>query len=218
MSETLSLSLQTMPPAAGLLPRCSPAVVIADDIEEFGLETAVALSELPADIARLNRNYRRIVAQRALRVLPEIAGWHGRTVQVFLRHDEVFVFALACGDLIGMTNHVILRNAMFVVDTAGRRQTLRQEGPLPNHTTVHAFVAGELCHVSDSMDIPDLSGWEPVIYRPSANEEFTLSRTGRPVYRARRILMVPGRTKVWCQDVDDPGSENITAGSFGATP
>jgi hypothetical protein len=184
----------------------SAAIVVADDVEEFGLETAVALAELPADIARLNRSYRRIVAQRTLRKVPEIYEWCGRTVQVFLRHDEVYVFAVACGDFIGMANQLELTDAAFVVDTTGRQQTLQQSGPLTNFTTVHAFISGTLRRISDETEIPELSGWEPVIYRPSSFESFASAVTGRSIHRSLRVLMVPGRVKVWCSESEIPNA------------
>jgi hypothetical protein len=179
----------------------SSAIVLADDIEEFGPDVALSLSELPSSIADLNRRYRRLVARRGLRTLPDMECWTGRPVEVFLRHDAVFVFAVATDDTIGMCNRVELMNSSLVVDISGRRQTLSQSGPLPNATTVHAFVQGIALSFSDDDSIPDMFGWEPVVYRPLTCETFVNSITGQPVYRAMRTHMTAGRTKVWCQGI-----------------
>ena len=70
------------------------ALVLADDIASFGITAAIALAQLTPKIADLNRTYRQLVSARALSVLPEIQPWVEQTVNVFLRHDNVFVFAI----------------------------------------------------------------------------------------------------------------------------
>ncbi len=193
----------------------SDAQVLADDIAAFGITAAVALAQLPPNIADLNRTYRQLVSARALSVLPEIQPWVDQTVNVFLRHDNVFVFAIHRSPQVGMTNAVELSEARFVVDETGRQQTLRQEGTLPNLSTVHAFVTGRVCSLRDKAPDVLLSDWHPVLYRPDIGAAFmTTSIPGLipenvridllPVHAAERVLMIPGKIKVWCQG---PSSE-----------
>ena len=197
------------------LPALSPissneAQLLADDIAAFGMTAAVALAQLTPSIADLNRTYRELVSARSLSVLPGIQPWVGQTVNVFLRHDNVFVFAIHRAPQIGMTNAVELCEARFVVDETGRQQTLRQEGTLPNLSTVHAFVTGRVCSLSNEAPDVILSDWHPVLYRPDIGTAFmTTSLPGplienmcsdlQPVHSAERVLMIPGKIKVWCQ-------------------
>lgn len=187
------------------------------DVRTFGMQTAVALAELSPDLAYLNRLYRQLVSARNLRTLPEIAGWLGRSVSVFLRHSDVSVFAIHCDPHIGMSNVVILKDAVFVVNQIGHQQTLLKKGPLENQSSVHAFVTGTLTFVSDSFD-EDLNHriqhkFRPVIYRPDTGASFLVGRsdlqlgpTGAnrdqgwlPVSAASLVVMIPGRQKVWCR-------------------
>lgn len=197
----------------------SEAQVLADDIAAFGMAAAMALAQLTPKIADLNRTYRQLVSARALSVLPEIQPWVEQAVDVFLRHDNVFVFAIHRPPQIGMTNAVELCEARFVVDETGRQQTLRQEGTLPNLSTVHAFVTGRVCSLSDEAPEVMLSDWHPVLYRPDIGTSFmTTSTPGpvsqnvrfdlRPVHTAERVLMIPGKIKVWCQG---PSSEILNS-------
>jgi hypothetical protein len=197
----------------------SDAQVLADDIAAFGIVAAAALAQLPPKIAGLNRTYRQLVSARALSVLPEIQPWVEQTVNVFLRHDNVFVFAIHRSPQIGMTNAVELCEARFVVDETGRQQTLRQEGTLPNLSTVHAFATGRVSSLSNEAPDVMLSDWHPVLYRPDIGTAFmTTSIPGpipenvrfdlQPVHSAERVLMMPGKIKVWCQG---PSSEILNS-------
>ena len=202
------MSVLTLSPQSAIV--SSGAEVLADDIAAFGIAAAVALAQLPPKIADLNRTYRRLVAARALSLLPEIKPWLEQLVDVFLRHDAVFVFAIHRAPQVGMANAVELCDARFVVDETGRQQTLRQEGTLPNLSTVHAFVTGNAGLLSDEAPEITLSDWHPVLYRPDLGPAFmTTSSPGPmaedvrqsllPVHFAERVLMIPGRIKVWCQ-------------------
>ena len=216
--SVLSLPTQSLIVSSG-------AEVLADDVAAFGIAAAVALAQLPPKIADLNRTYRRLVAARALSLLPEIKPWLAKSVDVFLRHDAVFVFAIHRAPRVGMANSVELFQARFVVDETGRQQTLRQEGTLPNLSTVHAFVTGHLGHLSDETPEVALSDWHPVLYRPDLGPAFmTTSSPGPmpenlrqsllPVHSAERVLMIPGRIKVWCQGpscgIHDPSDVDRT--------
>lgn len=181
------------------------------DVAEFGVATALALARLAPDIAALNRDYRKQVAARALMMLPEIDVWRGQVVDVFLRHDAVFVFAIHRDSQFGMANVVELHDATFVVDEVGRQQTLMKEGPLANLSTVHAFVSGRVISLSNETPEWFRDGWSPVLYRPDHGSAFmttpvpdpaggTLLQNLRPVTSARKVLMIPGRVKVWCQN------------------
>lgn len=185
----------------------------ADDIEAFGDEAALALTELPLHIAELNRTYRRVVAQRALWKMPAMETWRHHMVNVFLRHDAVYVFAIHHHSHVGMANFVELHNVSFVVDAVGRDQTLRKTGTLPNLSTVHAYVSGEMTGISDELPTGEAGAfplWHPVYYRPDRDSSFMtslhpttdedhVSLVLQPVTRATRVRMIPGRIKVWCQ-------------------
>lgn len=217
------MSILSLPTHASI--ESNDADALADDIAAFGIAAAVALAQLPPKIADLNRTYRRLVSARALSVLPEIKVWLQQTVDVFLRHDNVFVFAIHCAPRVGMANAVELCQAEFVVDETGRQQTLRQEGTLPNQSTVHAFVRGRVCSLSDEAPEVILSDWHPVLYRPDIGDTFmTTAVPGplpgstrlelRPVRAADRVLMIPGRIKVWCQG---PNCDGVRASEVGQT-
>lgn len=154
------------------------------------------LEELHPDTAFLNRTYLREVQARSLKVVPEILDWRGYRVRVFLRHDSQFVFAIAFRSWIGMANHVILRNAQFEVDVAGRQQTLDRRGPLPNGTTVHAWISGTLDVVEN--EAGELSDeMEPVFYKPAETSCFCRASCRSPLQQAIVVQCVPGPLKVW---------------------
>ena len=202
------MSVLSLPTRSAIVSR--DAEVLADDIEAFGIAAAVALAQLPPKIADLNRTYRRLVAARALSSMSDIKPWLAKSVDVFLRHDTVFVFAIHREPQVGMANAVELCEARFLVDETGRQQTLRQQGTLPNLSTVHAFVTGHVGLLSDEAPEVVLSDWHPVLYRPDLGPAFlTTSSPGPmpenvlqsllPVHSAERVLMIPGKIKVWCQ-------------------
>jgi hypothetical protein len=195
------------------------AQAFADDVAAFGVTAAIALAQLTPKIAHLNRTYRQLVSARALLALPEIQPWVEQAVDVFLRHDNVYVFAIHRSPQIGMTNAVELCEARFVVDETGRQQSLRQEGTLPNMSTVHAFVTGRICSLSDEAPDVMLRDWHPVLYRPDIGTSFMTTSTPGPVpqnvrfdllpvHSAERVLMIPGKIKVWCQG---PSSEILNS-------
>jgi len=190
------------------------SLTVADDVEAFGPAAALALQELPRPLAEMNRLYRHLVARRALLTPAACQNWIGQRVNVFLRHDAVYVFAIHRDAAVAMANCVELRNVSFVVDQTGRQQTLKKTGTLPNLSTVHAFVSGDVISIEDAAPDFNPADWHPVFYRPDHAASFTLgswpndavSRTspvassaGLPLLTARHVLMIPGRTKVWCQ-------------------
>ena len=222
---------------AGCLPAAASSrqSTFCADWRTFGFVAAVALAELSPDIAALNRLYRKLVSGRQLLRLPEIADWRGRRVSVFLRHSDVSVFAIHCSPGIGMSNMVILNDAVFVVDQTGHQQTLLKKGPLENQSSVHAFVTGTLVSVSDSVDdnlrakIP--GDFLPVIYRPELRASFLVGHTDPPlvpqgiegdpqwlpVSAASQVVMIPGRQKVWCSDPVSCVLPELRNGKLGQT-
>ncbi len=165
------------------------------DVLQFSAPTAIALAELTEETSQLNRTYLECLAARSLKVIPEVETWCGYRVRVFLRHDNVFVFAIAFQSHIGMANSVILHHVRFCVDTVGRDQTNDKRGPLKNLSTVHAWVQGTMSSVSnETWSAPEDS--LAVVYRPDRNSQFVLEKTGEPVESADEVFLVPGRFKV----------------------
>lgn len=191
-----------------LLPSAEEPNSLSRDIYQFGAAPAIALAELCAETSQLNRTYLQCIAERSLRVLPEIDAWCGYRVRVFLRHDNVFVFAIAFQSWIGMANSVVLSNAKFCVDPVGREQTNSKCGPLKNQSTVHAWVQGTLVRVSNEVWAADGQAL-PVVYRPDRNEQFALAGSGPSVFSAREVFMVPGQCKVWAKDVGTTASNAL---------
>ncbi len=159
--------------------------------------------ELHPDTALLNRTYLQEVEARRLKVVPEILDWLGYRVRVFLRHDRNFVFAIAFRSWIGMANHVVLRNATFEVDKAGRTQTLEQRGPLANRTTVHAWITGTLDSVSNDSPNAD-ADMEPVVYKPAELQHFCRATDLSHVHSSPLVQCVPGPSKVWVPKCVEP--------------
>lgn len=151
---------------------------------------------LHPDTAILNRTYLQEVEARRLKVVPEILDWTGYRVRVFLRHDRNFVFAIAFRNSVGMANHVVLRNATFEVDPIGRQQTLERRGPLPNGTTVHAWITGILHRAGN--DAPDAGeDLEAVHYKPAEGDCFSRAGSRQPVHHSDMVHCLPGTSKVW---------------------
>lgn len=187
-------------------PQLPSGPLVVSDLEQFGPDAAVALAELHPEIAELNRLYRTQVQSRSLIRGSSLNHWNGTRVRAFLRHDSVFVFAIASEREVGMANHVELNNVRFVVDSIGRKQTLSLRGPLANSTTVHAWLEGELISTSEhAADASVLSGlvseahklgFVPVTYRPALFEFFSTCDSHQPVIAADFVKMIPGKQKV----------------------
>jgi len=157
---------------------------------------ADVLAALHPDTAILNRMYLQEVEARRLKVVPEILDWTGYRVRVFLRHDRNFVFAIAFRNSVGMANHVVLRKATFEIDPVGRQQTLERRGPLPNGTTVHAWISGILHSAGN--DAPDVSeDLEAVLYKPADGDCFLRADTRQTVHHSEMVHCLPGTSKVW---------------------
>lgn len=177
----------------------------SDETEQ--LRISRALAQLPDALRELNANYLAAVSARALAHAHDIHGWFGSHVHVFLRHDRVQVFAIACDDQVGMANSLALDHAQFHVDPCGREQTLQELGPLPNQRTIHAWVSGRLLWAGDEGGCPDPKTWHAVLYNPRTMDSFRLADSVTEVRSSRQVLFVPGRLKVWCRGVGKEHSE-----------
>lgn len=185
--------------------------LFANDLEVFGVETAIALAELSPAVAELNRSYRQAVQNRSLVSGQKLDNWLGQRVRVFLRHDSVYVFVISCGRQFGMANRLVLHDVRFVVDRIGREQTLSLRGPLQNMTTVHAWLEGQLAEVSEFADTDNsgtlerqqltASTYTGVTYRPALFATFVNHELTAPVTSANAAVLLPGRCKIWCRDV-----------------
>ncbi|MFN9720467.1 MAG: hypothetical protein ACK58L_17345 [Planctomycetota bacterium] len=181
------------------------ASVFERDVLQFSVPTAVALAELNEETAQLNRTYLECIAERSLRVIPEVESWSGYRVRVFLRHDNIFVFAIAFQSYIGMANSVVLHHAKFCVNPIGREQTNGKRGPLRNLSTVHAWVQGTMNAVSnEAWPVPEDA--VQVVYRPDRCDQFILEQSGEPVTSADDVFLVPGRCKVWARGLKTAAS------------
>ncbi|MBL8814990.1 MAG: hypothetical protein JNL58_03090 [Planctomyces sp.] len=190
-------------------PQLLPRPLVVSDLEAFGPDAAVALAELHPQIADLNRIYRMQVQSRSLISGKLLDEWNGRRVRVFLRHDSVFVFAIASDNEVGMANLVELNKVRFVVDATGRSQTLSLRGPLANSTTVHAWLEGTLVssseHTTDASLLPNLAneiqkqGFVPITYRPALFESFVTCDSHQPVVTVDSAKLIPGKQKVWAR-------------------
>ncbi|MEZ6062820.1 MAG: hypothetical protein R3C19_20955 [Planctomycetaceae bacterium] len=153
---------------------------------------------VPVEVAELNALYIQEVSRRALAPAVITNTWRGKIVRVFLRHDKVRVFAIACGQRVGMADFVALEQVRFCVDEAGRRQTLAEQGPLPNRRTIHAWLTGRLLWASDHGRQPSGPIWSGVVFNPVHMRDFCCEENSVPLKESRFAMMTPGRVKVWC--------------------
>lgn len=172
-----------------------------------------ALQRLSADTRALNRLYIDHVQKRSLVSVPEMMDWLEHPVTVFLRHDQVRVFAVVHEQTIGMADFLHLRNVRFHVDALARKESNAERGPLPNKRTVHAFLTGELISIGDSGRLPDGQQFEPIVYHPLHHCTFVRQESGRPAWEADEVLLVPGGVKVWCPRISE--TEFGQTGAFG---
>ena len=159
--------------------------------------TNLPLSDLPDELRRINSLYIRRISERSLLGASECAGWLEQPVNVFLRHDKVCVFAIVCGNEVGMADFVTIRNVRFEVDGIGRQRSNDEQGPLPNRRTIHAYLTGELIEVADHGTMPS-EAWESIQYHPLESFTFTRADSNRPIWHAPIARLTPGKNKVWC--------------------
>jgi hypothetical protein len=171
-----------------------------------------SLKELPRELARLNREYIQAINTRSLIPADRIAEWRGRPVSLFLRHDMVKVFCIACGDQFAMADYVALESVEFCVNQVGLQQTLENRGPLPNRRTIHAYLTGRLLWATDHGRQPDTSLWQGVVFNPLRMQTFCVKETSTPVWRSEWALMTPGKTKVWCSQTAASGQSPVEVG------
>lgn len=157
-----------------------------------------ALQQLPSAIREINRVYLQHIQQRSLITVPDMRPWVGQPVTVFLRHDQVQVFAVLHQAVVGMANYVQLRAVRFHVDAVARKASNAELGPLPNRRTVHAYLTGELVAVAEDGRQPSAEQWEPIVYHPVYQSTFVRAADQSPVRTSDEAILVPGRHKVWC--------------------
>ena len=156
-----------------------------------------ALNALPKPIRQLNKLYLEGITARSLLPATDCQEWIGKTASVFLRHDKVCVFAIVCEEQVGMADFVTLTHAQFHVDLTGRRQSNREQGPLPNRRSVHAYLTGTLTVISDTGTMPDGSKWKPIQYLPTEHSSFHIAGDDVAIHRCSVVRMTPGKQKVW---------------------
>ena len=89
------------------------------------------------------------------------------------------------GLVIGHPTRVVIDNATFAVQPAGRDK-VRREG----RKNVHAFVRGTLMEPWAGGEHLHQNGWmQPASYNPYENDTFVDKLTGHPVLEAPRVLL-----------------------------
>ena len=90
--------------------------LISSNSRRLASQSQIALSMLNERTRSLNETYLRAVSARNMLRPEEATNWNGQIVDVFLRHDELMVFAIVCGDRVCMADWVCLSNVTFHVD------------------------------------------------------------------------------------------------------
>lgn len=156
-----------------------------------------SVDQLPEEVRDLNGLYVDQVSRRALLTATEAAEWLTRPVTVFLRHDKLCVFAIVCGQQVGMADFVTLSNVRFHVNQAARLQSNAEHGPLPNKRAIHAYLTGKLSYIGDSGQLPEGALWEPVRYVPVEHNAFVRAECESSISECEAARLVPGKHKVW---------------------
>ena len=90
--------------------------------------------------------------------------------------DRVMYSVKAGGRVVARVPEILLSEVSLTVSEAGRQRVLREK-----RKNVHAYVVGE----SEGESAGPRSGWIAVRYNPYLFGSFVVSRTGRPIYKAR---------------------------------
>lgn len=177
--------------------------LISSNSRRLASQSQIALSMLNERTRSLNETYLRAVSARNMLRPEEATNWNGQIVDVFLRHDELMVFAIVCGDRVCMADWVCLSNVTFHVDETGREQSNADAGTLPNGRTVHAWLTGQLEWPTDHAWTPDQKSWEAVIYHPKSWAVFRREQCQAAIHQSETARLVPGNRKVWCPRLTD---------------
>jgi len=105
-----------------------------------------------------------------------------KNVEVYYNLHKKCLSVRRRGIVIDHVNSILLKNARFVVQPAGRKRVLKEK-----RKNVHAFVRGERVAVA-SFDGKS----ERITYNPYKYKSFVSVETGKPVYK-KDIVSIDGR-------------------------
>ena len=105
-----------------------------------------------------------------------------KNVEVYYNLRKKCLSVRKRGLVIDHVSSILLKNAEFVVQPAGRRNVLKEK-----RKNVHAYVRGERVAVA-SFDGKS----ERITYNPYKNKSFVSVETGKPVYK-KAIVAITGK-------------------------
>ena len=105
-----------------------------------------------------------------------------KNVEVYYNLRKKCLSVRKRGLVIDHVRSILLKNAEFVVQPAGRKRVLKEK-----RKNVHAYVRGERVAVA-SFD----SKSERITYNPYKNKSFVSVETGKPVYK-KDIVSIDGQ-------------------------
>jgi len=105
-----------------------------------------------------------------------------KDVEVYYNLHKKCLSVRRKGIVIDHVNSILLKNARFVVQPAGRKRVLKEK-----RKNVHAFVRGERVAVA-SFD----GRSERITYNPYKYKSFVSIETGKPVFK-KDIVSIDGR-------------------------
>tara|TARA_Y100001951_G_scaffold52289_1_gene41402 strand:+ start:390 stop:737 length:348 start_codon:yes stop_codon:yes gene_type:complete len=105
-----------------------------------------------------------------------------KNVEVYYNLHKKCLSVRKRGLVIDHVSSILLKNAEFVVQPAGRRKVLKEK-----RKNVHAYVRGERVAVA-SFDGKS----ERITYNPYKNKSFVSVETGKPVYK-KSIVAITGK-------------------------
>jgi len=105
-----------------------------------------------------------------------------KNIEVYYNLHKKCLSVRKRGLVIDHVRSILLKNAEFVVQPAGRKRVLTEK-----RKNVHAYIRGERVAVA-SFD----SKSERVTYNPYKNKSFVSVETGKPVYK-RDIVSIDGK-------------------------
>ena len=105
-----------------------------------------------------------------------------KNVEVYYNLHKKCLSVRKRGLVIDHVSSILLKNAQFVVQPAGRKRVLKEK-----RKNVHAYVRGERVAVA-SFDGKS----ERITYNPYKNKSFVSVETGKPVYK-KAIVAITGK-------------------------
>lgn len=104
-----------------------------------------------------------------------------------LLRDDYSVVDAKTNRVVQHLDRLVIRDAQFVVRPGGRARVLRER-----RKNVHAFVVGEMIPYADMI----AGGYAHVTYNPYRIGSFYLKGDGKPVTRARCVILDEGGMRV----------------------